>query len=212
MSYSTEGLQGPDLMRRLLDREGQRRLQPVLRKQGTTLFTVGARPTGLYYLMWGEVRLERPTRQGHTAILQRLTSGFVAEPSLTAEQYVCNGVCHTDSELYCFPLTAVRQAIDHDTEFRWAWIALLGEQARRQKARAERMSLKTVSAKLRHLIATEGDGDGRYRLTGTQAELASDLGITSEALYRTLSRLQGEKLLTVNGAILQLVGSPDALD
>jgi CRP-like cAMP-binding protein len=204
MNCGASGLQNADLVTTLLQMEQGTGIRPIRKKRNATLFKIGTKPTNLYYLLTGVVRLERSTPSGHTSILQRLTGGFVAEPSVTANQYLCDGKCETDCELYLFPLGTVRQAIDQDANFRWAWIASLGDQARRQKARAERMSLKTVRAKLCHLIAAEGDREGRFRMTGTQAELASDLGITPEALYRSLSRLQAEGILSVTGAILQL--------
>lgn len=212
MECNTGDWQAGGLLDALLKTQACAGIRPVRKKRGATLFTAGGRPASLYYLLNGEVRLERSTPSGHTTILQRVTGGFVAEPSLTAHRYLCDGKCQIDSELYPFPLAAVRQAIDQDAGFRWAWIASLGEQARRQKAKAERMSLKTVRARLSHLVASEGDRQGRLRLVGTQAELASDLGITPEALYRSLRSLQDEGVLTITGAVLQLTRKQAGLE
>jgi CRP-like cAMP-binding protein len=66
---------------------------------------------------------------------------------------------------------------------------MLAAQARRQRSRIERLSLRTVRERLQHLALTEGDGQGVYRLPGTRLELAAELGVTPEALYRGLSAL-----------------------
>ncbi|MES2949854.1 MAG: Crp/Fnr family transcriptional regulator [Pseudomonadota bacterium] len=178
-------------------------LRSVQGKAGQVLFRAGAKPQWLYFVRHGEVRLQRVTTAGAPVLLQRVTHGVFAEPSLTSASYYCEGVCHVDTNLMAIPIKSMRDAIDGDSAVRWHWIEALGAQARRQKARAERLQLKTVRERLVHLILTDGPGDGSYQLPSTRLSLAEELGVSPEALYRTLAALQAASLLAIDGSILQ---------
>jgi CRP/FNR family transcriptional regulator, dissimilatory nitrate respiration regulator len=185
--FSQELLAGADALRRAA---------------GTVLFRSGQRPAWMYYVGTGEALMQRITPAGAPVVLQRASRGFIAEASLASERYHCEGVCRTDCELLAFPLTALRAAIDSDAGTRWAWIGLLSAQARQQRARIERQSLKTIRQRLEHLILAEGSGRAGYRVPGTKIQLAAELGVTPEALYRCLGALQAEGKLSIHGGRL----------
>lgn len=173
------------------------------RPAGATLFRVGQRPAWMYYVHSGEAQMQRVTSSGTPLILQRAAHGFLAEASLTSPRYHCEGSCRTDSTLIALPLAALRDAIDNDEGTRWAWIGLLSAQSRQQRARLERQALKTIRERLQHLIVCEGTAEQGYPLPGTKLDLAADLGVTPEALYRCLSTLQADGLLTIKGRWLR---------
>jgi CRP-like cAMP-binding protein len=181
--------------------------QTVMRPRGHRLFRTGQRPQWMYRVQAGEVLVQRVTFAGTVATLQRAGPGlFVAEASLTSPRYHCEAVCRTACSLLAWPAQVLREAIDGDPGVRWAWIELLGAQARLQRLRVERLSLKTIRDRLRHLLLTEGTAQGEYRLPGTRLELAAELGVTPEALYRGLAALQAEGAIEVEGACLRWAG------
>ncbi|WP_162579336.1 helix-turn-helix domain-containing protein [Variovorax sp. PBS-H4] len=58
---------------------------------------------------------------------------------------------------------------------------------------------------MRHLLVSEGQGDRcEVVLPGTLKDLARDLGLTHEVLYRTLAGLEREGVLERQGATLRL--------
>lgn len=175
-----------------------RRAQALRRPAGSILFRTGQKPAWMYYVREGEAVMQRVTAAGAPVLLQRASGAFLAEASLVAPRYHCDGVCRTDCELLALPLAALRDAIDTDAATRWAWIGLLGAQARQQRARIERLALKSLREQLQHLLLTEGEA-GRYRAPATRRELAAELGVTPEALYRCLRRLQDEGALQIEG-------------
>lgn len=180
-----------------------RRAQVLAAAAGTVLFRAGAKPSRLYYVLAGEALMQRTTRSGDPVILQRASRAFLAEASLTSSRYHCDGICRVDCELAAFAIDGIRAAIDASRETRWAWIEMLAAQSRRQRARIERMSLKTVRERLHHLLLTEGVPAGVYAIRGTRAELAAELGVTPEALYRTLAALQADGSLSFEGTKLR---------
>lgn len=178
----------------------------LCRSAGQTLFRAGTRPRWLFFVVQGHVELERVTVNGAPVILQRTSRGFLAEASLTAAQYHCDGVCRSPCDLLAFPLQALRDGINQHEPTRWAWIELLSAQSRRQRLRIERIALHALRDRLRHLIFSEGQPDGSYTLTGTRAVLAAELGVTPAALYRTLAHLSAEGVLSLDRSVLRWHG------
>jgi CRP/FNR family transcriptional regulator, dissimilatory nitrate respiration regulator len=168
------------------------------RPAGAVLFRAGGRPTWMYFVRRGEAQMLRVTAAGAPVLLQRATGAFLAEASLTSVRYHCDAVCRTECDLLAFPLRALRESVDADQGTRWAWIGLLSSQSRGQRARIERLALKTVRERLQHLILAEGTQDG-YALPGTRMDLAAELGVTPEALYRALASLQADGSLSLIG-------------
>ena len=74
---------------------------------------------------------------------------------------------------------------------------------RRLRVRCERLSLNGAEARIRHAIESEGTA-GTLVLTQSRKAWAAELGLTPEALYRALARLQKARALAVNGACLTL--------
>jgi CRP/FNR family transcriptional regulator, dissimilatory nitrate respiration regulator len=172
------------------------------RPAGAALFRTGERPAWMFYVRRGEAQMQRVTSSGTPVPLQRASRGFLAEASLTSKRYHCDAVCRIDCELLAFPLRALREAIDNDERTRWAWIGLLSAQSRQQRARIERLTLKTIRERLQHLLLSEGTDRG-YEWPGTRMELAAELGVTPEAMYRALAALQAEGTLSIRGAQLR---------
>jgi hypothetical protein len=58
----------------------------------------------------------------------------------------------------------------------------------------ERQSIRSARERVRHYLAVNVGADGRtVVLPGTLKELAADLGLSHEALYRTLARMAADR-------------------
>ncbi len=186
-------------------------IPPVLREAarvrafaaGETLFRQGERPKAMYCVLDGEVRLLRRSREGGEVVLQRSRGGFFAEASLESKAYHCDAVATAASRLLAFPIRAFREALEGDTAFRNAWMALLAREVRRLRARCERLSLHGAEARILHAIESEGTA-GTLALMQSRKAWAAELGLTHEALYRALARLQVSGTLVLDGARLML--------
>jgi CRP-like cAMP-binding protein len=66
------------------------------------------------------------------------------------------------------------------------------------------MALKSVRERLVHWLLIEGEG-GRCALRTTRKELAAELGVTHEALYRTIAALVRAGELADEGGALRLL-------
>lgn len=155
---------------------------------GTALFLTGDQPYWMFFVSAGEVVLERHGVDGQQACLQRCQSGFVGEASLTSSRYHCDGRTTLGTQITKVPIKALRQALKTDPAFAERWIAMLSREVRQLRLQNERLSLPKVQDRLLHLIETEGT-DGRYALTCSIKDLAKQLAVTHEALYRAIARL-----------------------
>ncbi len=171
--------------------------------RGARIFRLGERPRAMLYLLSGEVRLVRNSRQGAEIVLQRSRGGFFAEASLDTHRYHCDAIAGEAGALLRFPARAFRQALACDAAFRDGWITHLERQVRSLRARCERLSLNGAAERIVHYIESEGAG-GAVVLNQTKKAWASELGLSHEALYRTLRGMQRDGLIAVDGARIVL--------
>ena len=148
----------------------------------------------MYYVAGGEVVLQRPGSHGESVVLQRARQGFVAEASLQSSKYHCDAAVTLSATVVSLPIEPIKQALLADPAFAMRWIGMLNQELMRLRLQCERLSIKGVRDRLLHLIETEGQ-DGRLPLGAGLKSMASELGVTHEALYRTVSELETQGLL-----------------
>ncbi len=143
----------------------------------------------MLWVLDGEVRLVRRSRNGAEIVLQRAYAGFVGEASLDSSRYHCDAVAATASRLLALPIDPFREALRKDEKFRAFWMTRLAREVRSLRAQSERLSLRSAADRIKHYIEAEGS-NGRVELRQTRKAWAAELGLTHEALYRTLANLQ----------------------
>ena len=161
------------------------------------LFRQGERPRSLYFVARGEVVLQRDGSQGDSLVLQRVRQGFVAEASLRSAAYHCDAVVTAPAELFGIAIAQLKLALRDDPAFAGRWIVMLSQELIRLRAQCERLSLKGVRPRLLHLLETtsSASSDGRLALDAGLKSVASELGVTHEALYRCVATLERQGLL-----------------
>lgn len=168
---------------------GLRRLAvDIVAAAGETVFRLGAQPRRMLWVVDGEVRLVRRSRNGTEIVLQRAYSGFVAEASLESSRYHCDAVAATDSRLFGLPIGPMRDALRRDEKFRTYWMMRLAREVRSLRAQCERLSLHSAADRIEHYIEAEGR-DGQLALRQTKKAWAAELGLSHETLYRALASL-----------------------
>jgi CRP/FNR family transcriptional regulator, dissimilatory nitrate respiration regulator len=167
-----------------------------LSRQGNT-------PEQLWYLLGGEVCLTRCLPDGQELILQRVRQGFVAEGSVMAQTYHCDISVSCPSHLLALPLNDFRTAMAMEAPLAQAWISYLSARLRTARSQTERLRLHKAEDRIRHYLITEGD-NGRVELGGTRKQWAAELGMSHEALYRAMRRMQDNGELVVTGRAICL--------
>ncbi len=153
---------------------------------GETLFCAGDPVRSIYLVMDGIVQLVRHQPHGLQLTLQRASAGdILAEASLFADRYHCDAVAIEDTRLRATPRSDVERAFAGDGAFARAWAAHLAHQVQRVRTTLEIMTLKTVAERLDAWIALN---DGRLPPKGEWRIVASEIGVSPEALYRELAK------------------------
>lgn len=154
----------------------------------TILFRQGSKPLYFYWLFTGELRLQRHSQDGNQMILQRCRQGPFAEASVFSARYHCDGVATKTSQLLRVELPKFH-ALLQDPVFAPGYVRLMSAEVRKLRSRCECLALPKAEDRLMHLLAehqTIQFGPGH----GTLKDLAGELGMSHETLYRTLAAME----------------------
>jgi CRP-like cAMP-binding protein len=175
-------------------------------KSGEPLFRLGERTGGLFEVIVGRVRMTRVDRSGRETLLYVAGPGeIVAEASLFSPVYHCDAIASSNATVRVYPKAAVLSAFARDPKAAQAFTATLARQIMSLRTRLAQRDIRSARERLRHFLALNVGTDGRtVELPGTVKDLAAELGLTHEALYRTLAALEkgGEIRRTRNRIVL----------
>ena len=172
-----------------------RRLEGLARQtrrvaKGALVFERGDPVEGFVRVLSGEVHLLRRQVDGAGFVLQRAGAGdILAEASISTARYHCAAEAVADSVLAIWPAGRVRRLLEEDHRAAEGYALHLAAQLRKERMRAEILSLRRVGDRLDAWLAWH---DGELPEKGGLARLAGDLNVSPPALYRELARRRGE--------------------
>ncbi len=177
-------------------------------KAGEPLFHLGDKTAGLVEVVSGRVRLTRVDRSGRETVLYVAGPGeTIAEASLFSPTYHCDAVAAGDAAVRVYPKAAVLAAFAKDPKAAQAFGAMLARQVMSLRTRLAQRDIRSARERVRHYLALNTGPDGRtVRVNGTLKELAAELGLTHEALYRTLAALERAGEIRRAGGRIVLIG------
>lgn len=158
--------------------------RPAALDAGETLFLTGDRVASIFLVTAGRVDLVRHTVSGVRMVLQRVPPGRVlAEASAYSGTYHCDGTANAASEVLGIAVAEFRDRLGRDAAASRAWAASLAHDLQNARMAAEIRTLRTVAARLDAWLATGRSLPAR----GRWQDVAEELGISREALYRELA-------------------------
>jgi CRP-like cAMP-binding protein len=182
-------------------------------KAGEYLFRVDSRTVGLFEVISGRIKLVRPEPSGRETILYTAAAGeIVAEASLFSGNYHCDALATTESVVRLHPKTALLAAFDANPRAARAFMGKLAREIMNLRTRLEQRNIHTARDRVRHYLRLHAGPDGStVALGGTLKDLAGELGLAHEALYRTLAEMKEDgEIERLKGAIrLNLAYDPD---
>jgi CRP-like cAMP-binding protein len=176
---------------------------------GQPLFRTGGRTLGLCEIVSGTVRLVRVDRGGREVLLHRAVAGdTIAEASLYASTYHCDAIATTDATVRLYPKAAVLAELERNPAASQAFAAMLAHQVMTLRTRLEQRNIQSARDRIRHYLAVNAGADGcTVALPGTLKDLASELGLTHEAFYRTLADMASEGEIERSPGTITLIKS-----
>jgi CRP-like cAMP-binding protein len=150
----------------------------------------------------GALELVRASPEGRRLILHRAGAGDTfAEASLFESHHHCDAVAAVPSRVTVHPAAELRQAAEAEPELAWRIAAHLAARLVAERARAERLALPHAADRLLDVLhALPPEPDGTRRLGRSWKSLAAELGLSHEATYRALARLERAGLLQREGS------------
>jgi CRP-like cAMP-binding protein len=176
-------------------------------KSGETLFRLGDKTTGLYEVLVGRVRLARVDRSGNEIVLHVAGPGeTIAEASLFSVQYHCDAIASTNATVRLYPKRDVLTAFERDPRAAKAFAATLARQVMNLRTRIEQRNIRSARERVWHYLVVNVGDDGRtVEFRRTLKDVAAEIGLTHEALYRALAALERGGMIRRSRAKIMLL-------
>jgi CRP-like cAMP-binding protein len=168
---------------------------------GEALFHTGDAALGLVLVRKGVLELVRTSPEGRRLILHRAgPGGTFAEASLFESHHHCDAVATVPSLVTVHSAAELRQAAEAEPGLAWRVAAHLAARLVAERARAERLAMPHAADRLLDVLHTlPPEPNGTRRLGRSWKSLAAELGLSHEATYRALARLERAGLLQREG-------------
>ena len=152
---------------------------------GETLFHTGDEVSRVYLVRHGLIALRRTTSQGIELQLQAATADDIpAEASIYSDLYHCDAIALSPSEVLEASKDDFRRALATTPSLAEAWSARLAHAVQDARIRAELRTLRTVRERVDAWLSS----GGTLPRKGRWQELAAELGVSREALYREIAK------------------------
>jgi CRP-like cAMP-binding protein len=173
---------------------------------GETLFRQGHKASAIFEVEQGRLRLIRHTIDSHPIVLHTAREGqLFAEAALFAAAYHCDAVAAIASRVRVYPKRELLTALRSDPAIAERFMAVLAHQIHALRARLEERNIRSARKRVLHHVAVAAGKDGRtMRLEGTLMNLAAELGLAHEVLYRTLADLEKAGVIARTGSAIIL--------
>lgn len=151
--------------------------------KGEKLFLQEDPTLGLFFLQNGRLRLSRVHIDGTLVTIHNAKSGqMFAEASLFSERYHCDAIAIAECDIIRFDKAQTLAALENNPIFALALAQYQSRQIQAYRRRLEIMSIRNANDKV-YSAFREGF------LSGTIIEMADEVGLTREAVYRALASL-----------------------
>lgn len=156
------------------------------------LFRQGDEVAAIYFVEAGRLRLERRTFDGRLLVLGTTSAGeFFVEAALFSETFHCDAVAAEPSRVCVCPKAAILNALRADPASAMSFLQLMAHRVMELRQRLELMKVRSAKDRVMLYLELHTGADGRtVNLRGQIQDVAADLGLTREALYRTLAGLE----------------------
>lgn len=162
---------------------------------GQTVFRQGDPATAIFQVRHGAIVLEK---EGET-VFRAGPGRFFAESALFADNYIWTARAVGDSTVAVFSKAKVLLLLRAHPDLNLAFSAYLSRQTDDLHRQGETLRLKGAADRVVHFLKTTGAIGRTVFPEGSLTVLAGDLGLTREALYRTLAALERNGVLEREG-------------
>ncbi len=154
----------------------------------------GDKSIGVFFLTAGRLCMQRVTPDGGMVTLHIVRPGETfAEASLFADRYQCDIIAETDATVWLYPKGELTRRLRENPDSLWELAAGLARSLHRLRLRYELKQIRSAPERVLQFLRLRYDETGVYHAPGTLKEMATELGLTHETLYRALATLERQK-------------------
>ena len=169
--------------------------------EGEALFQQGDEAIAIYWVEQGRLHLKRCTFDGRAVLIHTAHAGeFLAEASLFADSYHCDAVASEGSVVHVYSRAAVLNMIQSDPAVAMTLLATVARQLQKARQRLELRNVRSAAERLMLHLHLQADQDGRVTIAGDLQDIAAEVGLTREALYRTVAQLERSGHISRSGS------------
>lgn len=164
---------------------------------GEHAFRQGDPVHSIFVVETGRIRLDRCLADG--AVVSLFSAGVgetFAEAALSADHYHCDAIAAGPSVVVALPVAELRAHFRSDATAAMDLAMFFARQVRDARARLELRNVRPASQRIIAWLRAQYTGSSpQITLATTWSDVAGELGLTREALYRALARLERDGLI-----------------
>jgi CRP-like cAMP-binding protein len=173
--------------------------------RGDALFRQGDDAVAIFRVTRGRLRLERRTLDGRLVVLHTARAGeLFAEAALFAGAYHCDAVAVTDAAVEIYDKAALLADLGASAAA-GGLVATMARQLQEARGRLELRNVRSARERVLLWLDLRADPAGVIAAEGELQDIAAELGLTREALYRTMAALERDGLIAREGARIVLL-------
>lgn len=181
-------------------------LPPVLRAAATyrdlvagqVLFHQRDQALAIFAVDIGRLRLVRYTSEGKLVVfgVARVGESF-AESALFSDVYLCDAVVEVPSRVIVYPKQILLTVLRDQSDLAFDFMSRLVKKSQSLKVSLELRSIRAARERvLQYLLLAVQPGETTVNFDRPLKDIASELDLRPEVLYRTLARLEREGIIT----------------
>ncbi|RED44855.1 Crp/Fnr family transcriptional regulator [Aestuariispira insulae] len=170
-------------------------------RKGGILFNQGQPSTGPYSILEGSIYLVRNGYDGHRQIVHRAGAGdMLAEASLFSDHYHCEAVAAHAARIVCHDKDEMLRYFAENPAVMTGYMANLARQVIGVRTKLELVQIRNAEERIMAFFRLECDQQtGIFTIPKDVKDLAGELWLTHETLYRTLAKLQRKGVIDRQG-------------
>jgi CRP-like cAMP-binding protein len=166
--------------------------------KGETLFLQGDQTFAIFAVRRGRVRLMRHLADGSTLPLHVAHDGETfSEAAIYSKNYHCDAIADVESEVEIHPIPALSRVLDKNPEAARIFMAHLARQVIDLRSRLEIRNIRSAEERVVQFLQLQvGESDLSITFTRPLKDISGDIGLTHEAFYRALAKLEESGVIT----------------
>ncbi|MDX5481131.1 MAG: Crp/Fnr family transcriptional regulator [Hymenobacteraceae bacterium] len=182
-------------------------------RKGQIIFHEGGKPSGLYCINSGKVKVAKMGSDGKEQIVRLAKPGdIIGYRALMADTNYSASAVALDDAVVCFvPKSQFLELISHNVAFSGGLMKLLSTALGDAEERMVQMAYKPVRERLAEALLLlrktyqPADGTDNFTISISREDLASIVGTAKETTIRLLSEFKDEKLITTKGSSITIL-------